>query len=144
MSKAQFQSLDSLFIGNTGSGKTRNLMHAVLMETNRRQSVIAVILSEESSPHDLTRVLLDIENDHALGIDHARTIFVGEENLMLVLRDVLHQGHVHLFIDAPSQTFFVTPEGTASKILRFTNPRFNEAAEIVNKLSVTVQLSALL
>lgn len=144
MALNQFRSLENVFFANTGAGKTRNLMHTVLMDTNRHADLIAVIVSEESTEHDLTRVLLDTENKLTLEIDHRRIVFASPENLMLVLRDVMPQGRTHLFIDAPSQTFFVSPEGSASKILRFTNPRFNEAAEIVNKLSATVQLSALL
>lgn len=144
MRQAQFPSLENVFFTNPGSGATRNLMHTVLMATNRHPDVIAVIVSEEHGEHSLVRVLLDTKNDSTLELDNKRVVFASDENLMLVLRDVLPQGRVHLFVDAPSQTIFVTPDNTACKILRFTNPRLNEAAEIVNKLSATARLSTLL
>jgi hypothetical protein len=146
MVPVQFKSLYNIFMGDTGSGRTNSLLHGVLVDTNRHADVIAVIVSEECSAHNLTRVLMDNENVHSLGIDPNRTIFCGTENLMLVLRDVMPQGPVHLFVDAPNKTRINTygnNDGSQSRVLRFDNARLNEAAEIVQKLSVTVDLTAL-
>lgn len=141
----QFPSLQSIFITGVDGGKTRALLTNALWQTVRFPKQISVIVSEEMSERNIVETLLDINQDSLMKIDNERIVFAKLENVLDVVKSLMHHEQVHLYVDAVSVTKLAWTEDSSdrSKKVRFTVGDLNDAALLVNGLSVAVSLDQL-